>query len=179
MATDTTVQDTITPLPAEKPDWLDGATKVELSTRHLRAKWDADILDTDDKDKHDTIIERTDSFEVRFRVYLQGRVWKCIAGCWCFDVCFSAIGDGQNFNLSDKLPDADKQKLHIRDWKGCDGLCIEKCVTVPGCVIPVGYCGTLYDVGCKFELRCCGCCEDEDSHLAVAGHEPQGEYMFV
>jgi len=74
MATDTMVQDTITPLPEEKPDWLDGATEVELSTRHLRAKWDADILDVDDKNKHDTIIERKDEFLVRFRVYLEGRV---------------------------------------------------------------------------------------------------------
>ena len=34
------------------------------------------------------------------------------------------------------------------------------------------------EVGAKFELRCCGYCEDEDSHVAVAGHEAQGEYMF-
>jgi hypothetical protein len=34
-------------------------------------------------------------------------------------------------------------------------------------------------VGAKFELRCCGGCNDENSHLAVAGHERQGEYMFV
>ena len=103
--------------------------------------------------------------------------WKCICGCWCFDVGFSAIGDGPDFNLSDVL--ADKSELYIRDWKGCDGLVIEKCVTVPGGTIPVENCGTLYEVGCKFELRCCGCCDDENSHLAVAGHENQGEYMFV
>ena len=114
---------------------------------------------------------------VRFRVYLRGRIWKCISGCWCFDAGFSAIGDGPDFNLSDLL--ADKTELHIRNWNGCDGLYIEKYVTVPGGTIPVEYCGTLYEVGCKFELRCCGCCDDENSHLAVAGHEPQGEYMFV
>ena len=48
--------DTVTALPAEKPVWLDGATEIELSTRHLRARWDADILDVDDENKHDTII---------------------------------------------------------------------------------------------------------------------------
>ncbi len=87
--------DTVAALPAETPDWLDGATEIELSTRHLMAKWDADILDVDDKNKHDTIIERKDEFLVRFRVYLKGRLWKCIEGCWCFDVGFSPIGDGQ------------------------------------------------------------------------------------
>jgi hypothetical protein len=170
-------EDTITALPDTKPDWLDGATEVELSTRHLKAKWDADILDIDDKNKHDTIIERKDKFLVRFRVYLEGRVWKCICGCWCFDVCFTAIGKGPDFNLSDVLPDP--SELQIKDWKGCDGLCIEKCVEVPCDIIDVERCGTLYEVGCKFELRCCGCCDDDDSHLAVAGHENQGEYMFV
>lgn len=169
--------DTITDLPPDKPDWLDGAAEVELSTRHLWARWDADILDIDDKNEHDTIIERKDEFEVRFRVYLGGRVWRCIAGCWCFDVCFTAVGEGENFNLSEKL--ANKSELCIRDWKGCEGLYIQKCITVPGSIIPVGPCGTLYEVGCKFELRCCGCCGEPDSSLAVAGHERQGEYMFV
>lgn len=167
--------DTIT-APTVAPDWLDGATEIELSTRNIRALWDADILDIDDQNEHDTIIAHDDPFLVRFRVYLGGRLWRCIAGCWCFDVCFDAIGDGTDFCLSDVLPD--RTELHIRDWKGCDGWYIEKWVTVPGGIIPAGYCGTLYEVGCKFELRCCGCCGDEDSHVAVAGHEPQGEYMF-
>ena len=43
--------DTVTALPDEKPDWLDGATEIFLSARHLKAKWDADILDVDDKNK--------------------------------------------------------------------------------------------------------------------------------
>lgn len=171
MATDTLTA------PAEAPDWLDGATEIELSARHLRARWDADLLDTDDKNKHDTIIERKDEFEVRFRVYLGGRLWKCICGSWCFDICFSSIGDGTDFNLSDVLPDP--SELHIKDWKGCDGFYIEKCITVPGGIIPAGYCGTLYEVGAKFELRCCGDCDDERSHLAVAGHEKEGQYMFT
>jgi hypothetical protein len=161
----------------DTPDWLDGSTEIELSARHLRAYWDADILDLDDKNKADTIIERKDAFAVRFRVYLKGRLWKCICGHWCFNVCFTAIGDGEDFDLSDVLPDP--SELQIKDWKGCDGLYLEKCVYVPKDTIPVGRCGTLYQVGAKFELRCCGGCDEEGSHLAVAGHEPQGEYMFV
>ena len=86
-------------------DWLDGSTEIELSSRHLRAYWDADIIDVDDKNKHDTIIERKDPFEVRFRVYLKGRLWNCICGHWCFNVGFTAIGNGEDFNLSDVLPD--------------------------------------------------------------------------
>jgi len=159
------------------PDWLDGSTEIELSARHLRAYWDADIIDVDDKNKHDTIIERKDAFEVRFRVYLRGRLWKCICGNWCFDVGFASIGDGRDFNLSDVLPD--RSVLQIKDWKGCDGLYLDVRVNVPPNTIPVEHCGSLYQVGAKFELRCCGGCEDEYSHLAVAGHEPQGEYMFV
>lgn len=31
--------------PVDTPDWLDGATEIELSSRHLRAYWDADIID--------------------------------------------------------------------------------------------------------------------------------------
>jgi hypothetical protein len=161
----------------ERPDWLDGATEIELSTHHVRAYWDADIIDIDDRNKHDTIIERRDPFEVRFRVYLRGRLWKCICGHWCFDVGFTSIGDGPDFNLSDVLPD--RSELQIRDWKGCNGLYLEKCVRVPPNTIPVEHCGSLYQVGAKFELRCCGYCDDENSHLAVAGHEPQGQYMFV
>ena len=160
----------------ERPDWLDGSTEIELSSRHLQAYWDADILDVDDRDPYDTIIARKDPFLVRFRVYLRGRLWKCICGHFCFDVGFTAIGDGPDFNLSDVLPD--RSDLQIRDWKGCDGVYIEKYVWVPPETIPVEHCGTLYQVGAKFELRCCGYCEDKDSHVAVAGHEAQGEYMF-
>lgn len=161
-----------------EPDWLDGAAEVELpSRRHLRAYWDADILDLDDRNKHDTIIERTDPFEVRFRIYLKGRLWSCIGGDWCFDLGFTPIGDGPRFNLSDVV--ADPSELRINDWRGCRGRYIDKCVYVPGGTIPAGHCGTLYQVGAKFELHCCGDCEDRDDYLAVVGHEPQGEYMFV
>jgi hypothetical protein len=161
------------------PDWLDGLTEIELpSERYLKACWDADILDTDDKNWSDTIIERKDTFKIRFRVQLEGRLWKCICGDWCFDVGFTAIGDGEDFNLSDKLTDRSVLRLH--DWKGCETRCIELYVTVPPGTIPAGDCGTLYQVGAKFELRCCSDPERECSgHLAVAGHEPQGEYMFV
>lgn len=171
---------TVTEAPAtpEVPDWLDGATEILLPTeRHLRAYWDADVLDVDDKNVHDTIIERVDPFEVRFRVYLKGRLWSCIGGHWCFDVCFTAIGDGEDFNLSDVLPNP--AELQIADWSGCKTRYIDLCVTVPRCSIPVERCGTLYQVGAKFEMRCCGGCNDERSYAALAGHEPQGEYLFV
>jgi hypothetical protein len=162
------------------PDWLDGKTEIELSTRHLRAHWDADIIDVDDKNKHDTIIERKDAFEVRFRVELEGRLWYCLCGHWCFDVGFTAIGKGEHFNLSDYLHEPEKSQLRICDWKGCERRCIEVCIRVPGEIIPVDYCGTLYECGAKFELRCCGDCDgDCGGHLALAGHEKLGEYMFA
>jgi hypothetical protein len=124
----------------------------------------------DDRNKHDTIIERKDPFEVRFRVELKGRLWYCICGHWCFDLGFTSIGKGEHFNLSDYLPEPEKSKLRICDWKGCDTRCIEVCVRVPPNTIPVERCGTLYEVGAKFELRCCGDCDDEcGGHLALAG----------
>jgi hypothetical protein len=49
---------------------------------------------------------------------------------------------------------------------------------VPPCTVPLESCGTLYQVGAKFELRCCDS-YDERGEVAVAGHEAQGEYMFV
>jgi hypothetical protein len=199
----------------DDPDWLDGPTEIFLpSSKYLKACWDADVLDIDDKNVQDTIIERKEEFKVRFRVQLEGRLWKCVTGHWCFDLGFTAIGDGKHFNLSDVLPADKKPELRICDWTGCQTRCVEVCITVPACTIPVECCGTLYDVGAKFELRCCGDCDcyddchDDDcngengnggngdngngngnngdngegrssGHLAVAGHEHQGEYMFV
>jgi len=158
-------------------DWDDGKTEIFLSSKHLRAHWNAHIIDVDDKNKHDTIIERKDPFEVRFRVELEGRLWWCICGNWCFNVGFTAIGKGDDFNLSDVLPDP--SVLHLNGWKGCERRCIEVCVRVPPDKIPVGYCGTVYEVAAWFELRCCGHCDDPDSHLAVSGYKALEEYQFV
>jgi len=48
-----------------------------------------------------TIIERKDSFEARFRVELEGRLWRCICGHWCFNLGLTAIGKGEDLHLSD------------------------------------------------------------------------------
>jgi hypothetical protein len=69
--------------------------------------------------------------------------------------------------------------LQIPDWTGCRTLCIELPVRVPPDTIPAGYCGTVYEVASWFELRCCGGCEDPNSHLAASGFERLGEYQFV
>ena len=182
MAEDAKVTPTKPPCWPDDPDYLDGFTELFLpSETYLKAYWDCDIRD-DDPDSHDTIIESNEAFGVRFRVELKGRLWKCICGHWCFDIGFTAIGDGDDFNLSDVLPADLKEKLRICDWEGCETQCIDVCFDVPADTIPAGYCGTIYQVGAKFELRCCGDCDcesKEHGHLAVAGHEPLGEYMFV
>jgi hypothetical protein len=163
---------------ADDEDWHRAPTKIELpSERFLKAFWHAEILDVDSTNPHDRIIERDDPFVVRLRVELEGRLWRCICANWCFNVGFTAIGDGKNFNLSDLLPDP--QVLQLRDWKGCDRLCIEKIVTVPPDTIPGEACGTVYEVAAWWELRCCGYCEDKNSHLAASGFERLGEYQFV
>jgi hypothetical protein len=163
--------------PAED-DWHRAHTRIELpSERYLKAFWHAEILDIDSPNPHDRIIERRDPFLVRFRVELEGRLWRCIGGHWCFNVGFTAIGAGDDFNLSQHLPDP--KVLQIPDWTGCQTLCIELPVRVPGDTIPVGFCGTVYEVAAWFELRCCGGCEDPNSHLAASGFERLGEYQFV
>jgi hypothetical protein len=168
--------------PAED-DWHRAHTRIELpAERHLRAFWHAEILDIDSRDPHDRIIERRDPFLVRFRVELEGRLWRCISGHWCFNVGFTAIGDGPDFNLSQRVPNP--AEFQVPDWSGCSTLCIEKCVTVPaeaipGDAIPGQCCGTVYEVAAWFELRCCGACGDPNSHLACSGFDRLGEYQFV
>jgi hypothetical protein len=158
-------------------DWHRAHTRIELpSERYLKAFWHTEILDIDSPNPHDRIIERRDPFKVRFRVELEGRLWRCISGHWCFNVGFTSIGAGQNFNLSDHLPPG---TLQIEDWSGCKTLCVELDVTVPANTIPVGFCGTVYEVASWFELRCCGGCQDPNSHLAASGFERLGEYQFV
>jgi hypothetical protein len=159
-------------------DWHRAHTRIELpSERYLQAYWHTDVCDVDSPHPHDRIIERRDPFLIRFRVELKGRLWRCISGHWCFNVGFTAIGAGDDFNLSQHLPDP--RVLQIPDWTGCKTRCIERTVRVPADTIPVGYCGTVYEVASWFELRCCGGCEDPNSHLAASGFERLGEYQFV
>jgi hypothetical protein len=158
--------------------WHQGRTRIELPSEHyLKAFWHAEILDIDSGNPHDRIIERRDPFAVRLRVELVGRLWRCICGHWCFNVGFTPIGRGERFDLTDHLPDP--AELEVSDWKGCDGLCIERYVTVPADAIPAERCGTVYEVAAWFELRCCGGCRDAGSHLAASGFERLGEYQFV
>jgi hypothetical protein len=133
-------------------DYLDGASELRVPpSTALKAYWDADIRDTYGVNPG-TIIAVTDPFVVRFRVELIGDLWHCIRGDWCFELGFTAIGDGPDFDLSDKLPAG---VLHRKDWDGCESRCIEVCYTVPPGTIPAESCGTLYEVGARFSLHCC------------------------
>jgi hypothetical protein len=163
--------------------WHRAHTRIELpAERYLRAFWHAEILDVDSRNPHDRIIERRDPFVVRFRVELEGRLWRCISGHWCFNVGFTSIGAGPDFNLSQRVQNPGE--FQVPDWKGCDGLCIEKSVTmpaeaIPAEAIPAECCGMVYEVAAWFELRCCGGCGDPKSQLACSGFERLGEYQFV
>ena len=155
------------------PDYLDGKTEIELpSERYTKVFWDADILDLDDRNKHDTIIGTEELFKVRFRVELRGRLWRCITGDWLFDLGFKPIGPGPGFYLSSLLPAG--SGLEVKNWRGCDRLCIEQVVSVPpGTIRLDGHVDTeVYEVAAKVELRCC------DGHVAVAGYEALEEYEF-
>jgi hypothetical protein len=151
------------------PDWLDGRTEINLpSEKLLRAYWDTDILDVNGVEPS-TIIRSDQPFQVRFRVELVGDLWKCICADWCFDLGFSPIGRGVNFDLSEHLKPGE---LEIKDWRGCDTLCIDKTVTVPAGAIPADKCSTVYEVAARFALRCC------DGHIAAVGYEALEEYQF-
>jgi hypothetical protein len=160
----------------DDPDWLDGRDEINLpSTQLLRAYWDTDILDVNGVPPA-TIIRSDEEFQIRFRVELVGRLWKCICADWIFDVGFSAIGAGPNFDLSQYLPN--KDDLEIKNWRGCDTLCIDRYVRVPAGTIPTGpgeptrHCAIVYEVAAKFCLRCC------DGHIAAVGYEALEEYEF-
>jgi hypothetical protein len=155
----------------DDPDYLDGKTEIELpSERYTKVFWDADILDLDDKNQHDTIIGTEELFKVRFRVELRGRLWRCMTGDWLFDVGFKPIGPGRGFYLSSLLPGA--TGFEVKGWRGCDSLCIEQVVTVPPGTIKIDGDTEVYEVAAKVELRCC------DGHIAVAGYEALEEYEF-
>src|SRR5271157_3958257 len=133
----------------EDPDYLDGKTEIELPPeRYTKVFWDADILDLDDKNQHDTIIGTEE----------------------LFDVGFKPIGPGGGFYLSSLLPGA--TGFEVKGWRGCDTLCIEQVVTVPPGTIKIEGDTEVYEVAAKVELRCC------DGHVAVAGYEALEEYEF-
>jgi hypothetical protein len=157
----------------DDPDYLDGKTEIELpSRRYTQVFWDADIIDLDDKNKADTILGTEQAFQVRFRVEMRGRLWRCITGDWLFDVGFKPIGPGRGFYLSSLLPG--NPGFEVRDWRGCDRLCIDQYVDVPAGTIKLrdGQDTEVYEVAAKVELRCC------DGHVAVAGYEALEEYEF-
>jgi hypothetical protein len=135
-------------------DYHEGAVELRVpSSAALKAYWHARVEDTFGVPPA-TIIAVNNDFVVRFRVELIGELWHCLHGDWCFDIGFSAVGDGPDFNLSDKLP---KGALERCGWDGCEpkALCIELCYTVPKGTIPAEHCGTLYTVGAQFALHCC------------------------
>jgi hypothetical protein len=152
-------------------DYLDGRTEIELPPeRYTKVYWDADILDLDDKNKQDTILGTEETFKVRWRVELQGRLWKCITGDWYFDVGFTPIGTEGSFYLSSLLPG--DPNFEYKDWRGCDTLCIEKVITVPAGTIKIQGDTVVYEVAAKIDMRCC------DGSVAVAGYEALEEYEF-
>jgi hypothetical protein len=151
-------------------DYHDGAVELRVPpSTALKAYWHARVEDTFGVPPG-TIIAVTDPFVVRFRVELIGDLWHCIHGDWCFNLCFTAIGDGPDFDLSDKLPAG---ALDLKDWDGCENRCIELVYTVPAGTVAAEHCGTLYEVGAKFCLHCC-----TRERPILVGFEPLCELQF-
>ena len=151
-------------------DFLDGAVELAVpASTALKAYWDADLRDVNGV-APGTIISVQSDFQVRFRVELIGDLWHCICGDWCFDFGFTPIGAGTGFNLSSRLPAG---TLDVSDWEGCKTLCVEKTVTVPAGTVQAEHCGTLYEVGARFALRCC----DRERPILV-GYETKCQVEF-
>jgi hypothetical protein len=150
---------------ATDPDWLDGHKEIRMpSSALLEAYWDADILDSSGVDPGD-ILDCSDPFQVRFRVELHGGAWSCMAGDWVFELGFTPIGAGSGFDLSSVLPAG---ALKVKDWKGCQTMCVEHIVYVPANTIPPA----LYETGARFQLYCC------DKPAKVTGYEALEERQF-
>jgi len=166
---------TSSPCWPEDTDYLDGRTEIHVpSSGALRAFWDADVLDSNGIPPG-TIISTADGFTVRFRVELVGDLWRCLAGCWCFELCLTAIGKGDNFNLSEKLPAG---VLEVKDWRGCSTRCVELSYSVPAGTIPAENCGTLYEVGARFALHCCCDASHPHERPILVGYEALEEIEF-
>lgn len=155
-------------------DWLDGKTELnEGFPKSMKAEWDADILDPDDRNKHDTIIEADDTFIVRFRVQLQGKVWTAITGTWCFDLGFTPIGKPTSrgsFDLSEVIPNP--ADLCVANWNGCQTQCLLVELPLPATVIPANSPSTVYEIVGKFALTSC-------NQQVLSGWEPLEEYQFT
>jgi hypothetical protein len=159
-------------MPDRTPCWgdLDGYTKVDLaSEKLLKIYFDCDILDPDDEPPAN-IVDKGDEFKVRFRLALVGDLWTCICGDWWFDVGYTPIGAGKNFDLSDLVG---RDKFYVRNWKGCESRCVELVVTVPPNTIPVDYCGTFYEVAARFQLFCC-----DRYPVSVVGYEELPDHYY-
>lgn len=135
------------------PGYLDGHVEIHIPpSAALTAYLDVDILDSHGV-LPETIIAVTDPFVVRFRVELVGDLWRCLTGDWTFDIGFTPIGAGTNFDLADKLPAG---VLNLPGWHSCaTPNCIEVPYTVPAGTVPAELTGTLYKAGGKVSLTCC------------------------
>jgi hypothetical protein len=123
--------------------------------------------------KPETIIKAKDHFEISFWVWLEGDLWKCICGDWCFDMTFESGGPSREIRLSDFAEIA--PDLMYRDWKGCrpGALHFHVTVKVPAGTIPAGDKNRTYDVVASFQmLDACG------NPAAVVGHQELGRYQF-
>jgi hypothetical protein len=165
------------PLPTSPPcfnepgDPLDATDELIVNPANMKALWDADLLDTFGANPG-TVIDTTRPFVVRFRVELQGNLWRCMTGNWIFDLGFTAIGTGGAFDLSAKLPAG---VLNHPNWIGCASRCILVEYQVPPNTVPASApAGTLYEVGAKFQFHCCA----QPSSLALAGFEALEERLF-
>lgn len=149
-----------------------GETAVEIRkppADALRAYWSAVVTDPNGVDPS-TIISIRDAFKVRFDVWLEGALWRCICGNWCFELCLEACGPGPELYLSQLIG---KDKLRVEHFEGCKTKHVVLEIDVPAGTVPADACTTLYQVGATFQMEDpCG------QPSAVVGYAVLGELQF-
>lgn len=79
-----------------------GLNRIEVwkpPTDGIHGYFDVTVLDPHGV-KPDNIIKDSTPWKVRFDVWLEGDIWKCVCGTLCFEVFFERANDGHRTSLS-------------------------------------------------------------------------------
>ncbi|MEO3783383.1 hypothetical protein ABGB12_08645 [Actinocorallia sp. B10E7] len=147
-----------------RDDDLAGYTEVNPPTAMLQFRWSSAVLDLSGVPSP-KIIRVGDPFDVRFRIEFLGLAWQCMGGDLVFDIRFEELGGPNDFKLSSRLP---ADALTVKNWKGCDQLCVEHQYRVPANTIEDG----VYELTSTFRLYCCG------KPGPFVGFQPKGQYQW-
>lgn len=157
----------------DDPDWPGAALWRDVplaGERDSGLYFDASLLDHTGHSLPDSF-DIGQAFQVHFRTETIPRhAWNEVSGTWNFDLNFTPIGGGSEFNLSDILKGS---ALQVVGWSGKGTDCVELTVSVSPNVLPGSSTPTLYQVGATMMLR-----PTSGISKPVAQNETLGEYTL-